>query len=314
VQLWALIVDSFRESLDRKIFWVVLGLSLLVTVMMVSVGFQADRVTFAFGVWDSETDYYNPYDVAGKSHVAGIVVYFIMPVFLGSIGILLMIIATASSFPTMLQQGAIDVLLSKPIGRGRLFLYKYIASMVFVLIHATIFVALTFLVMGLRWHVWVPGYLLCIPLLVLLFSYVYCVSVLVAVKTRSTVAAILISLGVWLFYGMPNRAVEVFESFPELKKNERMYRMMKIAEAVTPKTRQLPYLAAKWSGVGPSLDVLPTTVFAPADTVPESDLQLARDLEEEELSKSPLYHIGTSLLFEAVIVAWGMLIFARKDY
>ena len=101
MQLWALIVDSFRESLDRKIFWVVLGLSLLVTVMMLSVGFQADRVTFAFGVWDSETDYYNPYDVAGKSRVAGIVVYIIMPVFLGSIGILLMIIATASSFPTI---------------------------------------------------------------------------------------------------------------------------------------------------------------------------------------------------------------------
>ena len=86
--------------------------------------------------------------------------------------------------------GSIDVVLSKPMTRWQVFLGKYAGSMVFVFVQACIFVLLTFVVIGIRWGCWIPGYLLTIPLVLLLFSYLYCVSVWVAVYFRSTVAAV----------------------------------------------------------------------------------------------------------------------------
>ena len=49
MQFWALIVDSFRESRDRKIFWVMLGLSLLIAAAMSCISFEQGRVNFLFG-------------------------------------------------------------------------------------------------------------------------------------------------------------------------------------------------------------------------------------------------------------------------
>ena len=257
MQLWTLIVDSFRESLDRKIFWVMAGLAVLVAGLMACIGMEADRVTILFGLWDIETDHYNPFSMLGRSHIASLVVYMLTFLLLGWVGTILMIIATAGMFPAMMRRGSIDVPLSKPLGRYRLFLYKYLASMVFVFLQATLFVGLTFLVMGIRWGVWLPGYLLSIPLLVLLFSYVYCISALVAVRTGSGVAATLLSIGAWVLYICPVTAVQTFEEFPSLKKHERIYQTMRMAAWIPPKTGDIPYLAANWAGAGTSLDIIP---------------------------------------------------------
>jgi len=51
MQLWALIVDGFREALDRKIFWVLVGITLLICVALLSIGFEGDHVSFMFGLW-----------------------------------------------------------------------------------------------------------------------------------------------------------------------------------------------------------------------------------------------------------------------
>ncbi len=314
MQFWTLIVDSLRESLDRKIFWLMVVITLIIAGAMCSVGFESDRISFFFGFWDVQSGHFNPLSGLGQSRIAGLVVYLLMDMFLGWGGVILMIIATAGVFPSLMERGAIDVVLSKPMSRSRLFLYKYLASMVFVLLQAMLFVGLTFLVMGLRWGVWIPGYLLSIPLLVLLFSYVYCVSVLVAVRTRSTVAAILVSIGAWVLYVCPAMALVTFEQFPSLKENERLYRMMRVASWIPPKTAEVTYLAAKWAGAGTSVDVFPPSVMYSGRGVGREDIDRARKIEERELNKSPLVSIGSSLAFETVVVLLAMWSFARKDY
>jgi len=241
-------------------------------------------------------------------------VYLLLMFALGWVGIILTIIATAGFFPTMMERGTIDVLLSKPISRPRLFFYKYLSGMLFVLIQATVFVVLTFLVMGFRWGIWVPGYLMCIPLLVLLFSYLYCVSVLVAVRTRSAVAAILVSLAVWFLYACPNTALGVFQAYPDLQKHQRWYQAVRVLAWIPPKTGDIPYLAARWSQAGTSLDVFPEELMEGASMTDREQLDRARDLEEQELKKNPWVSIGSSLLFEVVIVFWGMWVFTRQDH
>lgn len=314
MQFWAIIIDSFRESLDRKVFWVLLALTLLVGLAMLSVGFDGDQIQFFFGLWEIDFGFYNPASDLGPSRLAGVVVYGLLAGMLGSIGMVLMIVATASVFPSLMASGTIDSLLSKPIGRPRLFLYKYVATMVFVLLQATIFVGVTFLVMGLRWGVWRPGYLLSVPLVVLLFSYVYCVSVLVAVKTRSTVAAILVSLGAWVCFAMIHNAPLVFEFFPSLKENRLMYNTIRVLHWIPPKTGDFDYLAARLAGAGTSADAFPPSMSYVGRPQDRARMQLAQEIEQRELLKDPIASIGSSLLFEFVVVSWAMWIFVRRDY
>ncbi len=311
MQFWTLIVDSFRESLDRKIFWVLAGISVLVALAMLSVGIEEHGMSFMFGMWEVETGRYSPLSGLGRANVAGLLVYILMSFFLGWIGVILMVIATADVFPRVMEHGAVDVLISKPLSRPMLFMYKYAASMVFVLIQATLFVGLTFLVCGLRWGVWLPGYLLSIPLLVLLFSYVYCVTVLVGVKTGSTIASILISLGAWMLFTVPVTAVQTFETYPTLMKQERVYHAARVLSWIPPKTSDIQIFAAKWAGAGSAFDLFPKGAIKGADA---NQMGRAREMDEREMQKSPLMSIGSSVLFEAVVVLLAMVSFCRRDY
>ena len=314
MQLWAVIVDSFRESLDRKIFWVLVILTLLIVVMMLSVGFDGNRINYVFGLWKADADSHNPLFDFAPTQLVGVMVWVFLSVILGWMGIILMVIATAGVFPSMMERGAIDVVLSKPIGRMRLFLYKYVASMVFVFLQGTLFVVLTFLVMGFHWGVWCPGYLLCVPLLVLLFSYVFCVSVLVGVKTRSTVAAILLSIGAWAMFALVHQAPQLFDVIPKLKEYRTLYNGVRVVSWIPPKTGDFDYLAARWAKAGPSMDMFPSSMMVGVREGEQAQLNLAREIEERELMKNPVSSIGSSLLFEAVIVLWAMWVFARRDY
>lgn len=314
MQFWALIVDSFRESIDRKIFWVLVVISVLVAAAMFCVGIESDRITLCFGLWELQTDHYDPLLGLGRSHVIGFAVYILLDMFLGWIGIVLMLIATGGIFPALMERGAIDVVVSKPIGRHKLFLYKYLASMVFVFVQALFFVGLTFLVMGFRWGVWAPGYVLAVPLLVLLFSYIYCVSVLVAVKTKSTVAAILLAIGAWVLFATPTTTLQFFETFPSLQRHERLYQVVRVVSWIPPKTAEFPYIVARWAQASTSVDLLPDFISETSNPNEYAQLDGARKMEEKELAKNPVYSIGSSLIFECAIVLWAMSVFVRKDY
>ena len=313
MQLWAIIVDSFRESLDRKFFWLIVVLSLLVAIGLLSIGFAPDHVSLMFGNMKFETDYYNSSTELGQSRIIGIVIA-LMSFFLGWIGVLLMIIATAGFFPAFMERGVIDVVLAKPISRPRLFLYKYLSSMVFVLLQATFFVGLTFLVMGLRWGVWVPKYLIVIPLLVLLFSYIYCVTVFVGVATRSTVAAILLSIGAWVVFAVPSMALDQFEATPELKQKESLYRSVRVMNWVLPKTSDIPYIATKFTKAGAGLDIMPQGAWDDLSAQDRAELRKAQAAEEKRVQVDPIYSVGSSLAFEIVVVLLAMFKFARRDF
>lgn len=310
MQIWALIVDSFRESRDRKIFWVMLFISLLISALMFCIGFKPGRVDILFGTWQIETDMFTVGNAIRPDLVATIAVEWILDVALGWIGIILALIATAAFFPTMMERGAIEVLLSKPIARWRLFLGKYLGSMVFIAFHATVFGVLTFLIIGIRWKAWIPGYLLAIPLIVILFSYLYCVSALVAVWTRSTVAAVLLSLGAWVVFAGVQSTADMFPIMG-LEKYKTAHTAAKVARWVVPKTQDITYLAKKWSGGTVS------TEFFSIDDAPDEDRQIiarAEDLERHRMEVRAVYTIGSSLLFEALIIALAMWKFTRQDY
>jgi ABC-type transport system involved in multi-copper enzyme maturation permease subunit len=116
----------------------------------------------------------------------------------GTFGLLMALIWTAGFVPAFLDPGSVSVLLAKPVARWQLLLGKYAGVLSFVGFHVILFVALTWLALGIRTEVWNLTYWWCIPLLLLQFAIFYSFSLLLAVISRSTVACVFGSVLYWL--------------------------------------------------------------------------------------------------------------------
>ncbi len=309
MQFWALITDSFRESRDRKIFWVMLFISVATAAAMACVKFEPAGINILFGLWTIDTNMFGAASDFRTDLIAGILVDGIMDVVLGSVGIILAIVATAGFIPAMMERGGVDVLTAKPMSRSALLLGKYLGTMVFMLFHAGVFVGLTFLVAGFRWGAWIPGCLWTIPLIVLLFSYLYCVSVLVAVLWRSTVAVVLITLGAWMLFVAVQQFADMFTIYPSWQENTRVHRAVRAARWVVPKTQDVTLLARKWAGAAPSEELIPDT-----EEVDDELLERASKAEADRMALSPILTIGSSLGFEAFILLLAAWRFSRRDF
>ncbi len=309
MQIWALIVDSFRESLDRKIFWVMLVISLAVAAAMFGFSFEPNRINVLFGTWTIESDMFTYGNAIRTDRLASLIVEWITDIVLGSVGIFLALIATAGFFPAMMERGGIEVLLSKPLPRWKLILGKYLGSLVFMAVQAAIFVTLTFLVAGFRWNVWLPRYFLVIPLMILMFSYLYSVSTLVAVYTRSTVAVILITIFAWIGFTGVQSTADYFEMYPDLREYRSVYNGLRAARWIVPKTSDLTLLARTWTRAADPMDFVSDT-----DDDGRQMISRAQRAEKLRLDLHPAATIGSSLLFEAAVLMIAMWKFSRKDF
>ena len=109
----------------------------------------------------------------------------------GAIALLISVVITAFFIPNMLRKGSVDLLISKPIGRSQLLVYKYIGGLTFMFLVTAFTVGGIWLVIALRSGFWDPSFLLVIPVLTFTFAILYAVSTLVAVFTRSAIAAMI---------------------------------------------------------------------------------------------------------------------------
>jgi len=150
------------------------------------------KFSILFGAWESPA----PLPL-------GILLYTIQDLLISNVGglgiILIAAIVTSFFIPNMLRPGSVVLLLSKPIGRVTLLLFKYIGGLFFVLILTTFVVGGVWLITGIRAGVWAPGVFIVIPLMTFSFAILYAVSTLAAVWSRNSIVAILVTLG---FAGM----------------------------------------------------------------------------------------------------------------
>ena len=194
-QTLAIFLDAYRELNAKKLFWFVLFLSGVVVAAFAAVGVNERGVTVFR--WEFEfpinTSVVTP-EQFYKMLFTGLGVSF----WLTWIATVLALVSTAGIFPDFISGGSIDLFLCKPISRLRLFLTKYAAGLLFVTLQVAVFSAAAFLVIGLRAGAWIPGLFIAVPVVVAFFSYLYCVCVLVGVLTRSTIAALLLTILFWL--------------------------------------------------------------------------------------------------------------------
>ncbi|MBQ71510.1 MAG: hypothetical protein CMJ67_01240 [Planctomycetaceae bacterium] len=196
-QTLALFVDAYRELNHRKLFWVTLGISGLIVIAFAAIGNDKEGLTifhwsipfpFVSTAFIPKADFY-------KFVFSALGVGF----WLSWIASIIALVSTASIFPDFVDRGSIDLMLSKPIGRARLFLTKFATGLLFAAVQVTVFTVAAFLVIGIRGGDWEPWLLIAIPLVVVFYSYLFAVQAVIGLLTRSVIASV---IGVMLFWMM----------------------------------------------------------------------------------------------------------------
>jgi len=325
-----LLVDSLRLLRARVLFWITLGISALVALIYLSIGFSPEGFSILFGAFEFENGIFN--SESGMAEPAYLAIFsdVLVGFWLSWVAVILAIISCAPIFPDFMSEGSIGIPLSKPVSRLSLFFYKYIGSLMFVVLQVAIFCVIVFLAIRWRVGVWNPSVFWAVPIVTLMFSYIYSVVVLVSVKTRSVLAAILAGIVVWfLAWGMQKSDDFLYlvshpESVPEvagapsmlgsLGKPEEMMKWHKISSAVIfamPKTSETTRLMDRLIQVkGEEGEASKSLVNAAT----EGDDEVSGRLKKASTRNSIGYVIGTSLLFEALMLGWAASIFCRRDY
>lgn len=379
-QTLALLVDAYRDLNSRKLFWITLGLNLLVAgafavIEINSVGIKVFKWEFP-GVWNTNF-------IPADQFYTFIFAYWGISWWLGFFATLLALLSVCGIFPDLLSGGSIDLYLSKPISRLRLLLTKYIFSLMFAALQVLAFCTAAFVVIGVRGGSWDLRIFLGVPLVVLLFSSLYCVCVLAGIVTRSTIASLVAALVFWggLFVlNSADDALTMLKSLAEVRletqKQVVAYNDRLIAEnearpvearsddsafryqrdvqaarlpdlnadvekwqwwrglvanikAPLPKTNEMIALLNRWTVDPRHLRMIQDEHYdrrqqrraarggrqrEGADAVDPGNPQVQTRVQSQLLSRSPLYILGTSLLFQGFVLSISAWWFARRDY
>jgi hypothetical protein len=132
---------------------------------------------------------------------------------LGVAGVFVAVLVTASMIPVTFEPGPVDLLLSKPIARGWLFLAKFVGGCAFIAINAAYLICGIWLVLGLRFGLWNGRLLWAIPLYLFLFAIYYGVSALAGIIWRNAIVSVVLAIVFWGVCWSLGTAVSLIDQF-----------------------------------------------------------------------------------------------------
>ncbi len=196
MQFAALISDTYRSLKSRGLYWVMLWMSIVLGVIYASLGCNETGWYLFFGVLKFPSSFLHAGTEWEKSLLMttldGLLDYWML-----TWALVMAMFSASTVFPDSMRQGAIDLVLSKPVSRLKVFFAKYFGAMMFVAVQALVLAGICFLSLFLRlqilyWPVfWVVG------LAVLIFSFIFCFNVLMGVLTSNSMAALLLTMLFW---------------------------------------------------------------------------------------------------------------------
>ncbi len=322
-----MIRDTFRQSIATKLFYVMITLVAVLTLLCASIRVTGDVAPMAY---DWEVPALIPKGEAerlgmdkvqndGVRVISGEVsfgfgatkvplgrtredaVHFIQTWLAGwladTAGILLALLWTAGFLPTFLEPQSVTVLLAKPGPRWSILFGKYLGVVGFVAFQATLFVGCTWLALGFATGVWSTAYWLAVPLLVLNFAVFYSVSVFLSVWTRSTVAAAFGTLLFWLLCWLVDYSHLRMVAQPNGSLSPLSQLLMDAAYWVLPKPLDL-------SGI--FFDAMS------AESVGTKPVELS--IAESGGKHHPEWSVASSLAFAAAVLGLSAFEFKMTDY
>jgi ABC-type transport system involved in multi-copper enzyme maturation permease subunit len=217
MKTWALFVDAYRELNSKKLFWITMILSGLVVAIFGAIGLRPNGIGFLW--WTIPNDMVNSELVDAATFYKSMFTGFGVRFWLSIIATVLALVTTAGMIPDFISGGSIELMLSKPVSRTRLYLTKFATGLLFVGLQVAVFSVASMLVIGIRGGVWEPGILLAIPIVVLFYSYLFSVCALIGLITRSTLAALLLTVLLWFVLFLLNSADETLLLFKTQTEN-----------------------------------------------------------------------------------------------
>ncbi len=122
----------------------------------------------------------------------------VLSVFLGFFGVFASLMVTASVIPRTFEPGEISLLLSKPVPRTVLYLTRFVGGCLFTFLCAGTLVTGTFLLLWLRFDLYRPVLIACVPLYVFLFAIYYSVSALTGAIWRNPIVSLILVVVFWI--------------------------------------------------------------------------------------------------------------------
>lgn len=226
----ALIRDTFREALARKIFW---GLFALSTAMILFFLFIL-RIDVVEGALVAVSVFGNDArEVSAERLVKG--TFGGVAAFLYTFGMFLALFASAGLTPSLLEPGRIELLLSKPVGRVHLLLSRYVGNLLVVGANITWLVTGVWLIFGWKTGIWMPEFLLTIAATLFLFAVLLAVVFLLGVMWESAALATMVPVALMIV--SPILAQE--RTMVKLLSSEWSRELWKALHAVLPKVFEI---------------------------------------------------------------------------
>ncbi len=340
-QTIALFVDAYRELNAKKLFWITMALSSIVVVIYAGFGLNEKGLTFLW--WQFDTPMFTSSLLPPAKFYIWTFAAFGVPIWLTWAQTVLALVSTASIFPDFMSAGSIELLLCRPIGRVRLLLTKYLTGLLFVAMQVLAFALACFLVIGFRGGTWEPRLFLAVPIVVLFFSYMFAVCALLGLVTRSSIAALLLTILLWTGLFILNRthdgflqakigadirlaraegAVEraseptehqvraVEEAEIEAAAWAKWHKRLSIAKAVLPKTTETIELLNENLLTKADTDVILSALIGSDNG---QDREVASRVDDIARERSLAWILGSSLAFEGAILALTCVYFVRRD-
>ncbi|MFQ6114736.1 MAG: ABC transporter permease subunit, partial [bacterium] len=178
VKIWSLISLTCRESLAKKtfiVFFILSTLTHLFFLLALDVN-VVDGAVAMVQIFGKEVNSNQQIDVQKMI----IVIESFIAVFFAFIGgIFFSIFATASLFPTMVEKGSIEILLSKPLSRTQIILGRYLGAQIIVVLNVIYLIGGSWLILSLKTDFWYFPYLYSIPMVIGAFAFMFALMALV---------------------------------------------------------------------------------------------------------------------------------------
>jgi ABC-type transport system involved in multi-copper enzyme maturation permease subunit len=237
-----------------------------------------------------------------------------------AVAMMLSCILTAFFIPHMLAKGTIDLLLSKPVNRVTLFIYKFLGGMTFMLVNTTVIMVGVWFGVGIQAGMWINSFLLCIAIFTFQFAIFYSVSALAGVMTRSPLVAIFAVISLWGIltasgyaywiaieqYQGQTSAVSLLESGSDRNALETG---IEIFHAALPRYKEIDWLTAKI--IKRDLILSSSDSSTAAAQQRESEL---KELDRSTGSYTWTASLGVSAAFILLMVGLSTWWFATRNY
>lgn len=191
---WALIRDTFREALARKIFWGLFGLSTAMILFFLFL-LKIDIVEGAMAtvsLFGRTSPRANDLAKLVRGVYGGIAAYLYIW------GMVIAVFASAGLIPSVLEPGRIELLLSKPISRAHILLGRYLGNVLVISCNVVYLVLGVWLIFGFKTGIWEGRFLISIATTIFIFAVLLTVVVLVGVIFESAALATMIAVALMI--------------------------------------------------------------------------------------------------------------------